>query len=93
MTVEVVAVVAECLAQAVAVVEHGGYAVESETVKMVLAEPVLAVAQQEVHHLVLTVVEAEAVPSRMLVSLARIEILVRVAGKIAQTFQLVLHGV
>ena len=93
VTIEVVAVVAECLAQTVAIVEHGSNAVEAETVKMVLAEPVLAVAQQEVHHLVLSVVEAEAVPSRMLVSVARIEILVRVAGKIAQTFQLVLHGV
>ena len=58
---------------------------------MELCKPVLAVAQQEVDYLVLAVVEAEAVPGRMLMTVARIEILVRIAGKITKAFQLVLH--
>ena len=58
---------------------------------MELCKPELAVAQQEVNHLVLTVVEAETVPSRMFVTVARIEILVRIAGKIAKALNLVLH--
>ena len=66
---------------------------EAEAIEVEFFKPILAVGQKEMEHFVLSVIEAEAVPSRMLVSLARIEILVRVAGKIAQTFQLVLHGV
>ena len=41
---------------------------------------------------VLSVVEAKAVPSRMFATVAGIEILVRVAGKVAQAFDLVLDG-
>ena len=59
---------------------------------MELIEPVLAVAEQEVQHLVLAVVEAEAVPCRMLAPASRIEILVGVSGKVAQSLNLVLHG-
>ena len=43
------------------------------------------------HHLILTIVEAETVPSWMLMSVARIEVLVTITGKIAETFHLVLH--
>ena len=91
MAIEVVTVIAERLSQTVAVVEHRGYTIEAETIEVVFAEPVLAVAQEEVHHLILTIVEAETVPSWMLMSVARIEVLVRITGKIAETFHLVLH--
>ena len=91
MAIEVVTVITERLSQTVAVVEHRGYTIEAETIEVVFAEPVLAVAQEEVHHLILTIVEAETVPSWMLMSVARIEVLVRITGKIAETFHLVLH--
>ena len=60
---------------------------------MELFKPIFAVGQKEMEHLVFSVIEAEAVPCRMLVSVAWIEILVWVAGKVAETFYLVLHGV
>ena len=91
MTIEVVTVVAERLSQTVAVVEHRSYTIEAEAIEVVFVEPVLAVAQEEVHHLILTIVEAETVPSWMLVSVARIEVLVRITGKITETFHLILH--
>ena len=91
MAVEVIAVVAERLTQSMAVIQHRSYTVEAEAIEMELCKPELAVAQQEVNHLVLTVVEAETVPSRMFVTVARIEILVRIAGKIAKALNLVLH--
>lgn len=57
---------------------------------MELIEPVLAVAQQEVDDFILSIVEAETVPSRMLMTVARIEILVRIASEITQSFNLIL---
>ena len=45
------------------------------------------------HHVVLAVIEAEAVPSRMFVAFAGIEILVGVASQIAESLHLVLHSV
>ncbi len=93
MPVEVVAVASECLAQPVAVVEHGGDAVEAESVEVELLEPVLAVREQEVLHAVVAVVEAEGVPCGVLVAVALAEELVGVAGQVAQTLHLVLHGV
>ena len=93
MTIEVVAIIGERLAQSVAVIEHGGHSVESESVEMELLQPILAVAEQEMDNVVLAIIEAEAVPCRMLVSVAGIEILVGVAGQVAQAFHLVLHGV
>ena len=93
MSVKVVAVVAECLSQAMAVIEHRGYAVKAESVKAELLHPVLAVGEQEMYHVVLAVIEAEAVPSRMFVAFAGIEILVGVASQIAESLHLVLHSV
>ena len=60
---------------------------------MELFKPILAVGQKKMEHFVLSVIEAEAVPCRMLVSVAWVEILVWVAGKVAETFNLVLYGV
>ena len=92
MPVEIIAVVAERFAQPVAIIKHGGDAVETETVEMVFVEPELAVGQQEVEHLILAVVKTQAVPSRMLATVALIEILAGVAGKVAQALHFVLHG-
>ncbi len=93
MTVEVVTIVAECFTESVTVVEHRGDAIEAETVEMEVLQPVLAVGQKEMHHLILAVVKTKAVPSRMLVPVARIEILVGITGQIAKTLHLVLHSV
>ena len=60
---------------------------------MELFKPILAVGQKEMEHFVLSVIETEAVPCRMLVSVAWVEKLVWVTGKVAETFNLVLYGV
>ena len=44
------------------------------------------------YDIILSVVEAKAVPSRMLMPVAGIEILVRISSKISQTLYLILHG-
>ena len=93
MTIEVVTIAAEGLAQTMRVVEHRGDAVESEAVEVELLEPVLAVREQEVQYVVLTIVEAKRVPSRMLVTVAGIEELVGIASQIAQAFYFVLNCV
>ena len=59
---------------------------------MVLLKPELAVGKQEVDDLVLSVVEAEAIPSWMLATVALIEILAGVAGKVAKSLVLVLYS-
>ena len=76
MAVEIVAIVAEGLAQAVAEIEHRGHTVETETIELILLHPELAVRQQEVKHLILTIVEAERIPCRMLTTLVVVEILI-----------------
>ena len=74
------------------VIEHGSDTVEAETVEVEFVQPILAVGEQEVYHLVFAVVETERVPGRMLVAVAGIEELVGVAGQIAQSLHLVFHG-
>ena len=76
MSVEVISIAGESLAQTMTVIEHGCNAVETETIKMELIEPILAVAQEEVDDFILAIVEAKTVPSRMLMAVTRIEILV-----------------
>ena len=93
MPVVVVAVAAERLAEAVAVIEHRRYAVEAEPVKVELRKPILAVGQEEVDHLVLAVVEAKAVPCGVFAAAAAIKILGGVAGEVAEAFDFVLHSV
>ena len=92
MTIEIISVVAECLTQTMTVIKHGCHTVKTESIEMELIEPVLAVAQQEVDDFILSIVEAETVPSRMLMTVARIEILVRIASEITQSFHLILYG-
>ena len=93
MPVEIIPIVAERLAQPVAVIEHRRDTVETETVEMVLVQPEFAVGQQEVYDFVLAVIEAQTVPRRVFAPSARIEILAGVTGKVAQAFHFVLHGV
>ena len=58
---------------------------------MELVHPVLAVAQQEVQNLVLSIVKTKAVPCRMLAAASLIEVLARIAGKVAKTLHFILH--
>ena len=92
MTIIVIAIAHECLAKTVTIVKHRGDTIETETIEVILLEPELTIGKQEVQHLVLSVVEAQAVPSRMLTTVALIEILAWVTGKVTKTFHLVLHS-
>ena len=92
VAVEVVTIAAKGLAQSVAVVQHGRDAVEAEAVEVEFFQPVAAVGQQEVQHLVLAVVEAQRVPCRVLMAVTGIEELVGVSCQIAKALDLVFHG-
>ena len=59
---------------------------------MEFVKPILTVRQQEVHHLVFTIVEAEAVPLVVFTTVTRIEILVWITTEISQTLNLILHS-
>ena len=83
----------EVLAQAVAEVNHRGNAVEAEAVEVVFVEPILAVGEQEMEHLGLSVVEAEAVPRGVLAASAVVEVLIARAVEASESLQFVLHGV
>ena len=74
------------------VVKHRGNAIKAETIELKLLEPVFAVREQEMQHLVLTIIETERIPCRMLVTIAWVEELIRIASKIAKTFNLVLNS-
>ena len=91
--VVVVVVAAKRLSQSVAVVEHRGHAVEAETVELVFIEPEFAVAQQEIDYGILSIVEAERIPCRVLASAVAVEVLVVAAVEASQTLHLVFHGV
>eukprot|EP00976_Prorocentrum_cordatum_P005765 115116-Prorocentrum_minimum.AAC.2 len=71
---EVLAVAAgELVLEAVVCVHHGGHAVETEAVELVLLHPPTQVGQQEAHGLVLAVVEAAAVPHPVIALRTRVE--------------------
>ena len=55
-------------------------------------QPILTIREEEVDDFVLTIVEAEAVPSGMFATVAGIEELVGVARKVAKTFYFILHS-
>ena len=75
------------------VVEHGGNAVKTETVKMVLRLPEFQVGQQEVDDLVFVVVEALGAPGTVIALAALVEELVGSAVKFVQALPGVLAGV
>ena len=91
VSVEIVAISHKGLSESVRIIEHGSHSVKTESVEVEFCEPVLTVAQQEVYYLVLSIVEAQAVPCRMLMPVARIEVLVGVASQIAQSLNLILY--
>ena len=93
VTVEIIAVTHECFAETVAVVKHRRDAVETEAVEMEFLQPVLAIRHQEVKHVIFTVIETEAVPSGVFVTIAFIEELIGVAGEISETFDFIFYGV
>ena len=93
VAVVVVVVAAKRLPQAVVVIEHRRDAIEAETVELILLEPELAVAEQEVEHGVLAVVEAQRVPCRVLTLAVAIEVEVVAAVEAPQALHLVLHRV
>ena len=59
---------------------------------MKLVKPIFTVGKQEMHHLILTIIEAERVPLIMLTTVSWIEILIWIATEIAKSFILILHG-
>ena len=87
----IIVIAAECLSQAVAVIEHRGHAIEAEAVKLVLLQPELAVGQQEIQHGILAVIEAQRVPCRVFALAIAVEVQVARAVKAAQALDLVLH--
>ena len=76
-----------------AVVEHGGDTVKSETIEFELFEPIAAVAEQEVDYFVFAIVEAEAVPLVVVATITGIEILVGVSAEVSKSFVFVFHCV
>ena len=59
MTIEVVRVRGEALAEAVVVVQHRGDSVETEAIELEDLQPVLTVGEKEVDDVVASVVEAQ----------------------------------
>ena len=76
-----------------AIVEHRGYAIEAESVEMVFFEPEFAVAQQEIEHAILAIVEAQRVPRRVFASTVAIEILVVGAIESTEPLGFIFHRV
>ena len=73
---------------AIVEVEHGRYCVDTESVDVILVIPVQRVADEEVLHLILTVIEDLRAPVRML-ALSRVRILIgRSAVEIRQSLRI-----
>ena len=90
---EILVVGAEGGAQTVVVVQHGGDTVKAEAVKVVLRLPVFQVGQQEVQHLVLTVVKDLGVPGGMVPLAPCVEELVVGAVKLVDALPGIFGGV
>ena len=58
-----------------AIIKHGSHTIETETIEFILLQPELAIRQQEMKDLVLTIIKAQRIPSRMLPSISLMEIL------------------
>ena len=91
MTIEIVSIVAESLSQSMAVIQHRSNTVKPKSVEMELLQPILTIGKQEVYDLVLAIVKAKRIPSRVLMSVTRIEVLIGVASKIAEALYLILY--
>ena len=75
-----------------AIIQHGRYSVKTEAIKMEFRQPILTIGKQEMNDLVFAIIKAQAVPSGMLVTLSRIEVLIGVTCKISKTFYLILDS-
>ena len=93
MAVVIVAVVAKGFPEAVAIVKHGGNAIEAESVETILVEPEFAVRKQKMKHLVTPVIEAKRIPSAVLTPFSGVKILVVRSVKASQAFRLILDRV
>ncbi len=60
---------------------------------MKFLQPIFAVAQQEMQHVIFSVIETETVPRGVFVTVAFVEKLIRVAREIAEPFDFILDGV
>ncbi len=74
------------------IIEHRGHAVKTETVKTVFLQPVFAIRQKKMEHLVLAVVKTQRIPSRMFTPAIAVEIKIWGTVKTAKTLHFVLHG-
>ena len=45
MAIKIIAIITESLAQAMAVIKHGGHAIETETIELILLQPELTIRQ------------------------------------------------
>ena len=93
VAVVIVRISAECFSEAMVIIEHGRDAVKPESVKSVFILPELAVAEKEIEHGVLAVVEEQGVPCRMLAAVALVEVKVVASVESAESFHFVFHGV
>lgn len=71
-------------------VEHACDAIEAEAVKLILVHPEPQVAEQEPHHLVVTIIKESAVPQIVATSAAFVEILVIRSIEVIQAIEDVL---
>ena len=62
------------------IIEHGSDSIKTETIKMILLEPIFTIGKQEMNHIIFAIIKAEAVPCRMFVSVTWIEILIGITG-------------
>ena len=93
MAVVIVAVVTEGFAEAVAIVKHGGDAVEAEAIEAVLVEPEFAVGEQEVEHLVTPIIEAKRIPGLVFTPTPGVKVLVIRSVEATEAFGFVLDRV
>ena len=91
VTAEIRRIAVEVFAQTVTAVDHRRHTVKTETVEVILIKPELTVREQEMEHFVLAVVEAEAIPSRMLPTIAVMEILIAGTIEVTESLEFILH--
>ena len=91
-SVVVVAIAAERFSKPVVIIEHGGHAVETETIELEFLKPVFTVGEQEMQHLVLSVIETEGIPRGMFPTVVGIEIEAACTVKSPETLILILDG-
>ena len=74
-----------------AIIQHWSHAIEAKTVKVILFHPIFTVGQQKMNNFIFSIVKAKRIPCRMFTTGTRIEILVRITGKVTQPFYFILH--